>query len=78
MEGDQVWVSDLAETYDISGIQSFTQLSDDSQNANIVIISADEPIVLEAVDYYANKSIKEIKPNVITNDEIIRCTRQRI
>lgn len=71
VEGDQVWVRDLAEAYDISGIQSFTQVSDDSQNVNIVIISADEPVVLEAVDYYGNKSIKEIKPDVITNRETL-------
>lgn len=68
VEGDQVWVNEVAKAYDLSGIETFIQLNDNSLNANIVRISQNEPIILEATDQYGNKTVKEIRPNIIKDD----------
>lgn len=67
VEGDQMDVDDVAKADDLSGVESLKQLKEDDQNVGI-IIDADNPIILEAVDPYGNKTVKEIWPNVIKDD----------
>lgn len=67
VEGDQVEVYDVAKADDLSGVESLIQLNEDDQNVGI-IIDADNPVILEAVDPYGNKTVKEIWPNVIKDD----------
>lgn len=68
VEGDQVRVDEVAKADDLSGVESLKQVKEEDQKTSAIIIDADKPIIVEAVDSYGNKTVKEICPNVIKDD----------